>query len=97
LDGYGIQIEGFEHRQMMNMMNYNYPYYKDLVENLGFRKIVDFVSSYVEPQNFNCRPKCVKLRKLLKSGVLSRCLAFKNKRDLKVWAGRIGQAYNKAL
>ena len=23
LDGYGIQIEGFEYRQMMNMMNYN--------------------------------------------------------------------------
>src|SRR5450759_5907490 len=29
-DGYGIQIEGFEHRQMMNMMNYNYPYYVKL-------------------------------------------------------------------
>ncbi len=24
LDGYGIQIEGHEHRQMMNMMNYNW-------------------------------------------------------------------------
>ncbi|MBE0695438.1 MAG: hypothetical protein IH586_00790, partial [Anaerolineaceae bacterium] len=24
-DGYGIQIEGNEHRQMMTMMNYNYP------------------------------------------------------------------------
>jgi hypothetical protein len=27
LDGYGIQVEGYEHRQMMTMMNYNYPYY----------------------------------------------------------------------
>ena len=25
LDGYGLQIEGYEHRQIMNMMNYNYP------------------------------------------------------------------------
>src|SRR4030042_224139 len=39
-DGYGLQIEGFEHRQMMNMMNYNYPYHPKLVENLGFTKEV---------------------------------------------------------
>ncbi len=25
-DGYGFQVEGFEHRQMMTMMNYNLPY-----------------------------------------------------------------------
>ena len=47
LDGYGIQVEGFEHRQMMTMMNYNYPYYVNLVENLGFTKEVDFVSCYL--------------------------------------------------
>ena len=44
LDGYGLLVEGFEHRQMMTMMNYNYPYYPCLVENLGFRKEVDFIS-----------------------------------------------------
>lgn len=32
LDGYGILVEGFEHRQIMMMMNYNHPYYKDLIE-----------------------------------------------------------------
>jgi GNAT superfamily N-acetyltransferase len=97
LDGYGIQIEGFEHRQMMNMMNYNYPYYKDLVENLGFRKIVDFVSSYVEPQNFQLPPKVRKAAEIAKKRGTFEVLSFKNKRDLKVWAGRIGQAYNKAF
>jgi len=40
-DGYGIQIEGFDHRQMMTMMNYNYAYYRNLVEALGFEKEVD--------------------------------------------------------
>ena len=35
-DGYGILIEGFEHHQMMTMMNYNFPYYQKLVESLGF-------------------------------------------------------------
>ena len=51
-DGYGIQIEGFEHRQMMTMMNYNYDYYPRLVEALGFEKEVDFVSCYLPAQSF---------------------------------------------
>jgi hypothetical protein len=97
LDGYGIQIEGFEHRQMMNMMNYNYPYYRDLVENLGFTKIVDFVSSYVDPQAFQLPPKARKAAEIAKKRGTFLVLDFKNKRALRSWAGRIGQAYNKAF
>jgi len=97
LDGYGIQIEGFEHRQMMNMMNYNYPYYRDLVENLGFSKAVDFVSSYSDPQEFHCPPKVRKAAEIAKKRGTFQVLQFKNKRDLRKWAGRIGQAYNKAF
>jgi hypothetical protein len=97
LDGYGIQVEGFEHRQMMNMMNYNYPYYRDLVENLGFTKIVDFVSSYVNPQEFQLSPKVRKAADIAKKRGTFRVLSFKNKRDLKRWADKIGQAYNDAF
>lgn len=97
LDGYGIQIEGFEHRQMMNMMNYNYPYYRDLVENLGFTKVVDFVSSYIEPQNFQLPPKVRKAAELAKKRGTFSVPFFKNKAELKKWTGRIGQAYNKAF
>jgi hypothetical protein len=97
LDGYGIQIEGFEHRQMMNMMNYNYPYYRDLVENLGFTKVVDFVSSYVQPQDFQLPPKVRKAAGIAKKRGTFEVLDFKNKRELKKWAGRIGDAYNKAF
>ena len=56
-DGYGIQVEGFEHRQMMTMMNYNYDYYQKLVEELGFEKEVDFVSCYIPAPNFHLDPK----------------------------------------
>ncbi len=42
-DGYGVLIEGFQYRQMMTMMNYNYEYYPKLIEALGFEKEVDFV------------------------------------------------------
>ena len=97
LDGYGIQIEGFEHRQMMNMMNYNYPYYRDLVENLGFTKIVDFVSSYADPQAFHCPPKVRKAAEIAQKRGSFTVPKFKNKKELLQWAGRIGQAYNKAF
>lgn len=97
LDGYGIQIEGFEHRQMMNMMNYNYPYYRDLVENLGFTKVVDFVSSYIEPQNFQLPEKVRKAAGIAKKRGSFHVVDFENKRELRKWAGRIGQAYNQAF
>ena len=97
LDGYGIQIEGFENRQMMNMMNYNYPYYRDLVENLGFTKVVDFVSSYMDPQLFNLPEKVRKAAEIAKKRGTFKVLDFKNKRRLREWAGRIGQAYNQAF
>ncbi|MFN2302468.1 MAG: hypothetical protein ACK2TV_01930 [Anaerolineales bacterium] len=97
LDGYGIQIEGFEHRQMMNMMNYNYPYYQKLVENLGFTKVVDFVSSYVEPQEFQLPPKVRKAAEIAKKRGSFTVQNCRNKRELRNWAGRIGQAYNKAF
>lgn len=97
LDGYGIQIEGFEHRQMMNMMNYNFPYYRDLVENLGFSKVVDFVSSYINPQAFQLPEKVRKAAEISKKRGTFKVLQFKNKRNLTNWAGRIGQAYNKAF
>jgi hypothetical protein len=97
LDGYGIQIEGFEHHQMMNMMNYNYPYYRDLVENLGFTKVVDFVSSYIDPQAFQLPPKVRKAAEIAKKRGTFEVVKFKNKRHLKAWAGRIGQAYNQAF
>jgi len=97
LDGYGIQIEGFEHRQMMNMMNYNYPYYRDLVENLGFTKVVDFVSSYIRPQEFQLPEKVRKAAKIAKKRGSFTILNFKNKRELLKWANPIGDAYNKAF
>ena len=97
LDGYGIQIEGFEHRQMMNMMNYNYPYYRDLVENLGFTKVVDFVSSYIEPQDFNLPEKVRKAAEIAKKRGTFKVVEFKNKKELLSWAPKIGKAYNKAF
>jgi GNAT superfamily N-acetyltransferase len=96
-DGYGIQIEGFEHRQMMTMMNYNYDYYPRLVEALGFEKEVDFVSCYLPAGSFKVPDRVERIAAwAMKRGNLQ-VKNFKSKRELLKWAPRIVEAYNKAF
>lgn len=93
-DGYGIQIEGFEHRQMMTMMNYNPEYYVRLVETAGYEKEVDFVSCYIPAETFKL-PEKVHLvaEKVLEKGKF-KVKTFSSKKELSEWADRIGEAYN---
>ncbi len=96
-DGYGIQIEGFDHRQMMTMMNYNYDYYPKLVEALGFEKEVDFVSCYLPSDAFQIPERVERIaRRAAERGNLQ-VKQFKSKRELVSWADRIGKAYNQAF
>ncbi|MCK9245574.1 MAG: hypothetical protein M0P11_01295 [Anaerolineaceae bacterium] len=97
LDGYGIQIEGFEHRQMMNMMNYNYPYYQQLVENYGFTKEVDFVSSFLAPQSFELPDKVKKAVEIAKKRGRLRVMNFRSKKHIVEWKYKIKDAYNRAF
>lgn len=97
LDGYGIQIEGFEHRQMMNMMNYNYPYYVKLVEAAGFTKLVDFVSCYSKREGFHLPEKALKAVHIVHKRGTFEVLKFKNKKHLVSWAKALGIAYNKSF
>lgn len=96
-DGYGIQVEGFEHHQIMTMMNYNFSYYPTLVENLGFEKEVDFVSCYIPAPKFQLDPR-IKLiaEKVVQKGTFN-VVRFKNKAALVKYADRIGEAYNKTF
>jgi hypothetical protein len=96
-DGYGIQVEGFEHRQMMTMMNYNYGYYPKLVEALGFEKEVDFVSCYLPADSFKIPERVENIAKRVMERGDLKVKKFKNKRELIQWAPRIGAAYNKAF
>jgi len=96
-DGYGILAEGFEHRQMMTMMNYNYDYYPKLMEALGFEKEVDFVSCYLPADAFKIPERVERIaQRLLERGDLW-VKKFKTKRELIQWAPQIGYAYNKAF
>jgi GNAT superfamily N-acetyltransferase len=97
-DGYGILVEGFEHRQMMTMMNYNYDYYPKLMDALGFEKEVDFVSCYLPADAFKIPERVERIAgRVLERGDLW-VKEFTNKTELvKEWAPRIGYAYNKAF
>ena len=99
LDGYGILTDGYEHRQMMTMMKYNYPYYPTFLENYGFRTEVDFLSCYFDltkrHENFPQRIHSIADRVQARGKL--RVKYFKNKRELSKWGQRIGNAYNKAF
>lgn len=97
LDGYGILVDGYEHRQLMTMMNYNYAYYPQLLEAVGFTKEVDFVSCYLGADTFHLPERVHKIaERVLQRGTLN-VQRFKTKNDLKSWATRIGSAYNRAF
>jgi hypothetical protein len=96
-DGYGIQIEGNDKRQMMTMMNYNYPYYRQLVENMGFEKEVDFVSCHLNADKFILPEKARRVAdRVIEKGTF-KVLQFTNKAQIRAWANRIGVAYNKTF
>ena len=96
-DGYGIQVEGFDQRQMMIMMNYNYPYYVRLMDELGFVRENDFVSCYIQPDKFILPEKVVRAAELVKKRGTFVVKDFKNRKELLQWSDRIGQAYNKTF
>jgi len=97
LDGYGLQVEGFEHRQLMTMMNYNFAYYPEFVEALGFHKEVDFVSCYLGSDAFRLPERIHRIsERVQKRGSLA-VKTFKSKRELRQWAQRIGKTYNQSF
>lgn len=93
-DGYGMQIEGYEHHCMMTMMNYNYPYYIDIMNKLGFEKEVDFVSCYIHRDNFRLPEKVSKVVDIIRKRGKFQVKNFASKRELLSWAPKIGVAYN---
>lgn len=96
-DGYGLLQDGFEHRQMMNMMNYNYEYYLRLMEENGFEKEVDFVSHFVSPEEVRLPDRVYSIAERAKRRHRLEVIRFNKKRELRRWAERICTSYNRAF
>jgi GNAT superfamily N-acetyltransferase len=97
LDGYGLLMEGYEHRQMMTMMNYNYPYYPKLVEAIGFEKEVDFASCYLESNKFRMPERVHSIAERVQQRGSLKVQRFRSKSVLKAYAPRIGKLYNNSF
>ncbi len=97
LDGYGVLVEGFEHRQMMMMMNYNHAYYQTLIEAQGFTKEVDFVSCYLSADTFRLPDRIHHIARRVQERGTLKVLSFQNRAQLRQWAKKIGAAYNNAF
>ncbi len=97
LDGYGMLVEGFEFRPAMTMMNYNPPYYPAFMEQLGFRKEVDFVSCYLGMHKFRLPERVHRIAERAKRRSGLEVLRFRSKREMQAWAPKIGRTYNQAF
>lgn len=97
LDGYGVLVFGHEHRQTMTMLNYNHAYYPSLIEAQGFIKEVDFVSCFLPADKFQMPERVRRIaERVMQRGHLE-IKTFRNKKELVLWAKRIGKAYNNAF
>lgn len=96
-DGYGMLERGFEHRQMMTMMNYNYPYYLSLADAAGFEKEVDFISHLILAGDFKMPERVHRIADRVRQRQNLQVLQFKNKKHLRQWVDKIGRTYNDAF
>jgi hypothetical protein len=96
-DGYGLLVDGFQHRPMMTMTNYNPAWYGRMFEDAGFVKDVDFVSFHIHAPSFTMPNRVRRVAEhALRRGRL-RVRPLKNRRQLIAAARHIGETYNQAF
>lgn len=96
-DAYGLLEKGFEHRQTMNMLSYNPPYYIDMATRAGFKKEVDFITHIIDARNWDLdeRIQMVAARTKERGGLTIK--GFSSKKEIREWAERIARAYNNSF
>ena len=97
MDGGGILIDGFQHRAAMTMMNYNYFYYRKLVEENGFNKLKDYYSALLETEKFTLPEKIKRSLKFQRRGAFFGYLNLRVKKQVKKIAKEIGKVYNESF
>lgn len=94
LDHQGMLVEGFQEMDLF-LTIYNHEYYPRHLEDLGYRKDVDWIEYQVtvpkEPNEY-----LAKLAKRVKDRYGYRLVEFRNKKDLLSWAQKVFDLYNEA-
>ena len=92
--GGGILIEGFEHPSAMTMMGYNYPYYRQLLEEWGFEKYKDFVSGFLDPSSFRMPEKIRRVAEIVMKRGGFTLPRIRGRAAMRRLATEIGRLYN---
>ncbi len=97
LDGYGMLVDGFDHRQTMMMSSYNHAYYPRHVEALGFRKEVDFISCSIPREKLTFPERLYRLAERVQKRGTFTVVNFTNNKEMMAWMPAFIDAYNKAF
>jgi hypothetical protein len=94
-DGHGLLVEGFAHRPAIGI-KYNYPYYKDRVEDSGFEKSHDYYSGYIQ-KGYDLPERFYELAERIKARRGYRVRSFRTRRELLSLAPDLYQIYERAF
>jgi hypothetical protein len=97
LDGYGMLVDGFEHRQTMMMSSYNHAYYMRMMERLGFQKEVDFISCSIPRVEVTLPERIHRLAERIQKRGTFTVHDFQSNKEMMTWMPRFIATYNKAF
>lgn len=95
LDGFGMLVEGFEHRPAFGQL-YNPSYYPELIEAMGFTKVRDIFTGWIN-RNTDIPEKFSKAAKLVKKRMGFHTPKLTTKQDLRNIVDDIKLLYNQSL
>ena len=91
----GMVVEGFENLPQFNCL-YNYPYYPEFLERLGFTKEVDWIQ-YIMPAKQPIPDKVERVNEMILKRYKLRVLKWKTPRDFRPYLDDFFEMYNKSF
>ncbi len=95
-DGIGMLYRGFEHRPAMGIP-YNYAYYNQFMEQLGFEKEIDFTSFYLNCQQFELPERFVRVAERVRARRNLRVKSFSSKAEVRRYIPALVETYNRVF
>lgn len=92
----GMLVRGFEYMPAMNM-NYNYPYYQNLMEHMGFTKETDYLSGFATRENYKIPDKVLEMAEKIKSKGNFWVKTFKSNQEMLVMIPQVDVLHEEAF
>ena len=95
IDSVGMLAQGFERFPAMGMA-WNYPYYIEFMERLGFEKETDYTSGFV-PVDFPVPDKIFRIAEIVEKRYGYRAVTYRRKEDLIPIVHKVIDTYNRSF